>query len=61
KASTIEIGIVFLFPYVVAVIHSIFALTALKNSFDYRSSIISCFGNGKLVLGSNSLFFNCKK
>lgn len=34
KISTIEIGVLFLFPYVVAVIHSIFALIALKKSFD---------------------------
>ncbi|MGL6105986.1 ABC transporter permease [Romboutsia sp.] len=34
KISTIEIGVLFLFPYIVAVIHSIFALTALKRSFD---------------------------
>ncbi|PBH64800.1 hypothetical protein BGV14_19215 [Clostridioides difficile] len=47
KASTIEIGIVFLFPYVVAVIHSIFALTALKNSFD-----IEVASSAVLVMGS---------
>lgn len=47
KASTIEIGIVFLLPYVVAVIHSIFALTALKNSFD-----IEVASSAVLVMGS---------
>ncbi|EGT4907634.1 ABC transporter permease [Clostridioides difficile] len=47
KASTIEIGIVFLFPYIVAVIHSIFALTALKNSFD-----IEVASSAVLVMGS---------
>ncbi len=30
KVSTIEIGVLFLFPYIVAVIHSSFALSALK-------------------------------
>lgn len=33
KISTIEIGTLFLLPYIIAVIHSIFALVALKNSF----------------------------
>ncbi|MDB0439417.1 ABC transporter permease [Clostridioides difficile] len=47
KASTIEIGIVFLLPYVVAVIHSVFALTALKNSFD-----IEVASSAVLVMGS---------
>lgn len=47
KASTIEIGIVFLLPYVVAVIHSIFALTALRNSFD-----IEVASSAVLVMGS---------
>ncbi|UDN59127.1 FtsX-like permease family protein [Clostridioides sp. ES-S-0010-02] len=47
RASTIEIGIVFLLPYVVAVIHSIFALTALKNSFD-----IEVASSAILVMGS---------
>lgn len=47
KASTIEIGIVFLLPYVVAVIHSVFALTALKNSFD-----IEVASSAILVMGS---------
>lgn len=47
KASIIEIGIVFLLPYVVAVIHSIFALTALRNSFD-----IEVASSAVLVMGS---------
>ncbi len=34
KISTTEIGILFLVPFVVAVIHSTFALLALKNSFN---------------------------
>nr|WP_286161340.1 ABC transporter permease [Clostridium sp. KNHs214] len=33
KVSTIDIGVLFLFPYIVAVIHSLFALEALKNTF----------------------------
>ncbi|MCC0645316.1 MULTISPECIES: FtsX-like permease family protein [unclassified Clostridioides] len=47
RASTIEIGIVFLLPYVVAVVHSVFALTALKNSFD-----IEVASSAVLVMGS---------
>ena len=33
KVSTVEIGVLFLFPYIVAVIHSVFALSALKSAF----------------------------
>ncbi|MCC0728511.1 MULTISPECIES: ABC transporter permease [unclassified Clostridioides] len=47
RASSIEIGIVFLLPYVVAVVHSVFALTALKNSFD-----IEVASSAVLVMGS---------
>ncbi|MCR1950392.1 FtsX-like permease family protein [Clostridium sp. DSM 100503] len=39
KISTIEIGVLFLLPYIVAVIHSLFALLALNNAFDMKISI----------------------
>lgn len=47
KISTVEIGILFLMPYVVAVIHSTFALLALKNSFNIEVS-----SSAFLVMGS---------
>jgi putative ABC transport system permease protein len=47
KISTIEIGILFLLPYIVAVIHSIFALLALKNSFNMEVA-----SSAFLVMGS---------
>lgn len=47
KISTIEIGILFLAPYIVAVIHSIFALLALKNSFNMEVA-----SSAFLVMGS---------
>lgn len=43
KVVTVEIATLFLLPYIVAVIHSAFALLALKNSFDVdvaRSSFL---------------------
>ncbi|WP_291653032.1 ABC transporter permease [Clostridium sp.] len=39
KISTIEIGVLFLLPYIVAVIHSLFALLALNNAFGMEISI----------------------
>ena len=47
KISTIEIGTLFLFPYVVAVIHSTFALLALKNALD-----VDVASSSFLVIGS---------
>ena len=47
KIATIDIGILFLLPYLVAVIHSIFALMALKNSMD-----IEVVSSAFLVMGS---------
>ena len=47
KISTIEIGTLFLFPYVVAVIHSTFALLALKNALD-----VDVASSSFLVMGS---------
>lgn len=41
KVLTIEIGVLFLFPYIVALIHSIFALSALKSSFGMDINIAS--------------------
>ena len=47
KAVTVEIATLFLLPYVVAVIHSAFALLALKNSLD-----VDVAGSSFLVMGS---------
>lgn len=47
KVSTIEIGALFLLPYIVAVIHSLFALEALKNAFAMEINIAAF-----LVMGS---------
>lgn len=47
KISTIEIGTLFLFPYVVAVIHSTFALLAFKNALD-----VDVASSSFLVMGS---------
>lgn len=52
KVSTIEIGILFLIPYLVAVVHSSFALIALKNSFNMEvaSSAFLVMGSFFIVL-----------
>ena len=47
KTVTVEISTLFLLPYVVAVIHSSFALLALKNSLD-----VDVAGSSFLVMGS---------
>lgn len=47
KISTLEIGILFLIPYAVAVIHSSFALIALKKSFNMEVA-----SSAFLVMGS---------
>lgn len=51
KISTIEIGVLFLFPYIVAVIHSLFALSALKNAFglDVTASAIIVMGSFLII------------
>lgn len=52
KIVTIEIGSLFLFPYIVAVIHSIFALLALKNAknVEVASSSFLVMGSFFIVL-----------
>lgn len=52
KISTIEIGLLFLAPYIVAVIHSTFALLAVKNSFhmEVASSAYIVMGSFFIVL-----------
>ncbi|MCB2288429.1 ABC transporter permease [Clostridium sp. CS001] len=47
KVITLEIGVLFLFPYIVAVIHSSLALTVLKNVFN-----VNVTGAAFLVMGS---------
>ncbi|WP_251861150.1 hypothetical protein [Clostridium sp. Marseille-Q2269] len=50
KISTIEIGVLFLFPYIVSVTHSLFALLALKNAFDMEVSIAAFFVMGSFFI-----------
>ena len=47
KIVTIEIGILFLLPYIVAVIHSSFALSSLPNAYNIKVT-----GSAFLVMGS---------
>lgn len=52
KISTIEIGILFLAPYIIAVIHSTFALLAVRNTFNMEvaSSAYIVMGSFFIVL-----------
>lgn len=50
KVSTIEIGVLFLLPYIIAVIHSIFALEALKSAFNINISIAAFIVMGSFLL-----------
>ncbi|MBY0756867.1 ABC transporter permease [Clostridium sardiniense] len=50
KVSTIEIGVLFLLPYVIAVIHSMFALEALKSAFNINISIAAFIVMGSFLL-----------
>lgn len=50
KISTIEIGTLFLLPYIIAVIHSIFALVALKNSFSMEIASSAFFVSASFFL-----------
>ncbi|KEJ04309.1 ABC transporter permease [Clostridium botulinum A2B7 92] len=50
KVSTIEIGVLFLFPYIVSVIHSLFALSALKNAFAMDVSLVAFFVMGSFFI-----------
>lgn len=57
KVSTIEIGVLFLFPYIVAVIHSSFALSALKNAFAMDVNIVAFFVMGSFLIIQIIYFF----
>lgn len=57
KVSTIEIGVLFLFPYIVAVIHSSFALSALKNAFAMDVNIVAFFVMGSFLVIQIIYFF----
>lgn len=50
KVSTIEIGVLFLLPYIIAVIHSMFALKALKSAFNINISIAAFIVMGSFLL-----------
>ncbi|HDK7157297.1 TPA: ABC transporter permease [Clostridium botulinum] len=57
KVSTIEIGVLFLFPYIVAVLHSSFALSALKNAFAMDVNIVAFFVMGSFLIIQIIYFF----
>ncbi len=57
KVSTIEIGVLFLFPYIVSVIHSLFALSALKNAFAMDVNIVAFFVMGSFLIIQIIYFF----
>ncbi|ENK1244218.1 ABC transporter permease [Clostridium botulinum] len=57
KVSTIEIGVLFLFPYIIAVIHSSFALAALKNTFAMDVNIVAFFVMGSFLIIQIIYFF----
>ncbi|EPY2272489.1 ABC transporter permease [Clostridium sporogenes] len=57
KVSTIEIGVLFLFPYIVAVIHSSFALSALKNAFAMDVNIVAFVVMGSFLIIQIIYFF----
>ncbi|APQ98493.1 ABC transporter permease [Clostridium botulinum] len=57
KVSTIEIGVLFLFPYIVSVIHSLFALSALKNAFEMDVNLVAFFVMGSFFIIQIIYFF----
>jgi putative ABC transport system permease protein len=50
KISTIEIGVLFLLPYIVAVVHSLFALLALNSAFEMEISISAITVMGSFLI-----------
>ncbi|MDF2503248.1 ABC transporter permease [Clostridium sp.] len=50
KILTIEIGILFLFPYIIAMIHSFFALSALKYAFGIEITAAAFVVMGSMML-----------
>ncbi len=50
KISTIEIGVLFLLPYIVAVIHGLFALGGLKNAFHIEVTSAAFLVMGSFLL-----------
>lgn len=61
KISTIEIGVLFLLPYIVAVIHSLFALLALNNAFEMEISISAITVMGSFLIIQIVYFFIIRK
>ncbi|WP_434303450.1 ABC transporter permease [Clostridium botulinum] len=57
KVSTIEIGVLFLFPYIISVIHSLFALSALKNAYAIDVSLVAFFVMGSFLIIQIIYFF----
>lgn len=61
KISTIEIGVLFLLPYIVAVIHSLFALLALNNAFEMEINISAITVMGSFLIIQIVYFFIIRK
>ncbi|AJA47082.1 peptide ABC transporter permease [Clostridium pasteurianum DSM 525 = ATCC 6013] len=49
KVLTIEIGILFLFPYIIAVVHSFFALSALKYAYAIEITVAAFVVMGSMM------------
>lgn len=61
KISTIEIGVLFLLPYIVAAIHSLFALLSLNNAFEMEISISAITVMGSFLIIQIIYFFIIRK
>lgn len=61
KISTIEIGALFLLPYIVAAIHSLFALLSLNNAFEMEISISAITVMGSFLIIQIIYFFIIRK
>ncbi|GAA0778909.1 hypothetical protein GCM10008908_36550 [Clostridium subterminale] len=61
KILNIEIGVLFLLPYIVAVVHFVFAMSALKYSFDIEIVIPALLVIGIMLIAQIIYFFIVRK
>lgn len=61
KILNIEIGVLFLLPYIVAVVHFVFAMSALKYSFDIEIVIPALLVVGIMLIAQIIYFFIVRK
>jgi len=61
KILNIEIGVLFLLPYIVAVVHFVFAMSALKYSFDLEIVIPALLVIGIMLIAQIIYFFIVRK